>query len=59
MFEEQIKMFDENKQQLYSPFPVAHRVIWESFINPYCSPTHEQMAFGGHVDGQEIISLLS
>jgi hypothetical protein len=27
MFEEQIKMFDENKQQLYSPFPVAQSYL--------------------------------
>ena len=57
MFEEQIKMFDENKQQLDLPFPATHTVCWEQLINP-AHRLWEQMALGDHIDGQELITLL-
>lgn len=38
IFEEQIKMFDENKQQLDLPFSATQR-LEESLINPYSSVT--------------------
>lgn len=59
MFEEQIKMFDENKQQLICPSLPHTQSLLGTAHKSNCSLTLGTDGSGGHTDGQGLITLLS